>query len=177
MMPTPSSKSRSASEKRHGTRWPKSVAAFRSTLQEAREADLLLHVIDASDPERNDRIAQVDEVLASIGAQDVPQIAVYNKIDRTGEHPHAETGEGGRIDRVWLSAHSGAGVDLLVGGLTLGAAALAGLATGFWPGLDALAACWKLNRRFEPQWSDSHRSAHRARWREAVDRSRGWARD
>ncbi|MGL6222046.1 MAG: GTPase HflX, partial [Steroidobacteraceae bacterium] len=61
------------------------VAAFRSTLQESREADLLLHVIDAADPERNDRIAQVDEVLASIGAQDVPQIAVYNKIDRTGE--------------------------------------------------------------------------------------------
>jgi len=90
------------------------VAAFRSTLQESREADLLLHVIDAADPERNDRIAQVDEVLASIGAQDVPQIAVYNKIDRTGEQPHAETGEGGRIDRVWLSAHSGAGVDLLL---------------------------------------------------------------
>jgi glycerol kinase len=58
-----------------------------------------------------------------------------------------------------------------------GAAALAGLATGFWPGLDALAACWKLDRRFEPQWSDSDRAAHRARWREAVDRSRGWARD
>ncbi len=71
------------------------VAAFRSTLQEAREADLLLHVIDASDPERNDRIAQVDEVLESIGAQDVPQIAVYNKIDRTGEPPRSETGEGG----------------------------------------------------------------------------------
>ena len=90
------------------------VAAFRSTLQEAREADLLLHVIDAADPERNDRIAQVNEVLESIGAQDVPQIAVYNKIDRTGEPPRSEVGEGGLIDRVWLSAHSGAGVDLLL---------------------------------------------------------------
>jgi GTP-binding protein HflX len=90
------------------------VAAFRSTLQEAREADLLLHVIDAADPERNDRIAQVNEVLESIGAQDVPQIAVYNKIDRTGEPARSEVGEGGLIDRVWLSAHSGAGVDLLL---------------------------------------------------------------
>ena len=90
------------------------VAAFRSTLQEAREADLLLHVIDAADPERNDRIEQVNEVLESIGAQDVPQIAVYNKIDRTGEPPRSEVGEGGLIDRVWLSAHSGAGVDLLL---------------------------------------------------------------
>jgi GTP-binding protein HflX len=84
------------------------VAAFRSTLQEAREADLLLHVIDAADPERNDRVAQVNEVLASIGAQDVPQVAVYNKIDRTGEPPHVESGEDGRVDRVWVSAHSGA---------------------------------------------------------------------
>ena len=90
------------------------VAAFRSTLQEAREADLLLHVIDAADPERNDRIAQVNEVLESIGAAAVPQIAVYNKIDRTGEAPRVETGEDGRIDRVWLSAHSGAGTDLLL---------------------------------------------------------------
>ncbi|MGB7904068.1 MAG: ribosome rescue GTPase HflX [Steroidobacteraceae bacterium] len=90
------------------------VAAFRSTLQEAREADLLLHVIDASDPERNDRIAQVDEVLESIGAQGLPQIAVYNKIDRTGEPPRSEAGEDGLIDRVWLSAHSGEGIDLLL---------------------------------------------------------------
>jgi GTP-binding protein HflX len=93
------------------------VAAFRSTLQEAREAELLLHVIDAADPERNDRIAQVNEVLESIGAGAVPQIAVYNKIDRTGEAPRVETGEDGRIDRVWLSAHSGAGIDLLLSAL------------------------------------------------------------
>jgi len=89
------------------------VAAFRSTLQEAREADLLLHVIDAADPERAERIAQVNEVLESIDAQALPQIAVYNKIDRTGEAPRVENGADGRVDRVWLSAHSGAGVELL----------------------------------------------------------------
>ena len=67
------------------------VAAFRSTLQEARDADLLLHVIDAADPERAERIAQVDHVLDSIGAGDLPQIAIYNKIDRTGEEPRIES--------------------------------------------------------------------------------------
>jgi GTP-binding protein HflX len=56
----------------------------------------------------------VNEVLESIGASDLPQIAVYNKIDRTGEEPRAETDEHGLIDRVWLSAHSGAGLELLL---------------------------------------------------------------
>ena len=89
------------------------VAAFRSTLQEAREADLLLHVIDAADPERSERIAQVNEVLESIGAQSLPQIAVYNKIDVSGESPHVDFDAGGRVDRIWLSAHTGLGLDLL----------------------------------------------------------------
>ncbi len=89
------------------------VAAFRSTLQEAREANLLLHVIDASDPERSERIAQVNEVLESVGASDLPQVEVYNKIDRTGDAPRLERGADGRAQRVWLSAHTGAGVDLL----------------------------------------------------------------
>ncbi len=89
------------------------VAAFRSTLQEAREADLLLHVIDAADPERDERVRQVNEVLASVGAESLPQIAVYNKIDRTGEAPRVEHDAEGRVDRVWLSAHTGAGIDLL----------------------------------------------------------------
>ncbi len=93
------------------------VAAFRSTLQEAREADLLLHVIDAADPERAERIAQVNEVLESIGAAGLPQVAVYNKIDRTGEAARAEVDGNGVVDRVWLSAHSGAGVDLLLAAL------------------------------------------------------------
>jgi len=95
------------------------VAAFRSTLQEAREANLLLHVIDAADPERMERIAQVNEVLQSVGASALPQIAVYNKIDRTGEFPRIERDEGGRVDRVWLSAHTGEGVDLLLTALHL----------------------------------------------------------
>ncbi len=90
------------------------VAAFRSTLQEAREADLLLHVIDAADPERDERIAQVNEVLESIGAHELPQIAVYNKIDRTGDPPLLERDAEGHPVRVWLSAHSGAGVELLL---------------------------------------------------------------
>jgi GTP-binding protein HflX len=90
------------------------VAAFRSTLQEAREADLLLHVIDAADPERAQRVAQVNEVLESIGAHEMPQIAVFNKIDRTGERPHVEFAEDGRVQRLWLSAHTGEGVEMLL---------------------------------------------------------------
>jgi GTP-binding protein HflX len=93
------------------------VAAFRSTLQEAREADLLLHVIDAADPERAERIRQVNEVLESVGAQALPQIAVYNKIDRTGEAPRSEPDAEGRVDRIWLSAHSGAGIEMLLAAL------------------------------------------------------------
>jgi GTPase len=89
------------------------VAAFRSTLQEAREADLLLHVIDAADPERAERASQVNEVLESIGALSLPQIAVFNKIDRSGEGSHVEVDADGRVDRIWLSAHTGEGVDLL----------------------------------------------------------------
>ncbi len=93
------------------------VAAFRSTLQEAAEADLLIHVIDASDPERAERIVQVNEVLESIGAQRLPQIAVYNKIDKTGEQPHHEVNAEGIPDRIWLSAHTGAGIDRLLNSL------------------------------------------------------------
>jgi GTP-binding protein HflX len=61
------------------------VAAFRSTLAEARDADLLLHVVDASDPERDERIADVEAVLAEIGAAELPQVLVYNKIDLVAE--------------------------------------------------------------------------------------------
>ena len=89
------------------------VAAFRSTLQEARDADLLLHVIDAADPERAERIAQVDRVLESIGAGELRQVAVYNKIDRTGETPRIEYSADGLAHQVWLSAQTGAGVELL----------------------------------------------------------------
>lgn len=90
------------------------VAAFRSTLQEAREAAVLLHVIDAADANRAERIAQVNEVLQEVGAGDLPQIEVYNKADLLGETPRTELDENGRVRRVWLSAHTGAGTDLLV---------------------------------------------------------------
>jgi glycerol kinase len=74
-----------------------------------------------------------------------------------------------------------AGVPVLRPAMTettaFGAAALAGLASGFWSGLDQIAACWQLERRFEPQLDEGTRESRRARWREAVERSRGWARD
>jgi GTP-binding protein HflX len=91
------------------------VEAFQSTLQETREADLLLHVIDASDPEREAKIAQVDVVLQQIEADKVPQIAIYNKIDATdGVAPHVERDAEGRVLRVYLSAVSGEGIELLL---------------------------------------------------------------
>ncbi|WP_293849859.1 ribosome rescue GTPase HflX [Steroidobacter sp.] len=89
------------------------VAAFRSTLQEARESALLLHVIDAADPNRNERIAQVNAVLSEVGAGDLPQIEVFNKADLIGETPHLERGEDGSTRRVWLSAQTGDGTQLL----------------------------------------------------------------
>jgi GTP-binding protein HflX len=91
------------------------VAAFRSTLQEARESTLLLHVIDAADPNRSERIEQVNAVLAEVGAGDLPQIEVFNKADLIGEQPHLEVADAtGLARRVWLSARTGAGLDLLV---------------------------------------------------------------
>lgn len=91
------------------------VAAFRSTLSEAREADLLLHVVDAADPLSDERIAQVDEVLGEIGAGDLPQVLVFNKIDRLeGAAPRVDRPAEGRV-RAWLSARDGAGLDLLRG--------------------------------------------------------------
>lgn len=90
------------------------VAAFRSTLQETRDADLLLHVIDASDPERNDRIETVNEVLEEIGADEVPQLLVYNKIDRTDRLPGIERDGEGTITAVYVSALKGDGLDDLL---------------------------------------------------------------
>ena len=74
------------------------VAAFRSTLSEARDADLLLHVIDAADPLREERIAQVDAVLQEIGAGDIPQLLVYNKIDKIAAAPHPGSGDVGQVE-------------------------------------------------------------------------------
>jgi GTP-binding protein HflX len=94
------------------------VESFRSTLQETREADLLLHVVDASDPDRDAKMEQVQAVLAEIGADEVPQIEVFNKIDRMeGGVPQLEQAPDGRPLRVSLSAATGEGVGLLVGAL------------------------------------------------------------
>jgi len=91
------------------------VAAFRSTLEETRRAHLLIHVIDAADPEHMQRIEQVNSVLKEIEAHEVEQIQVFNKIDLLeDEEPHIERDSENRITRIWLSAVSGKGVDLLI---------------------------------------------------------------
>ncbi|MGD8514105.1 MAG: GTPase HflX, partial [Granulosicoccaceae bacterium] len=90
------------------------VAAFRSTLQESREANLLLHVVDASSDQRDENIEQVDAVLKEIGADEVPQLLVYNKIDRIeGASPRVDLDEHGNVARIWLSALSGTGINSL----------------------------------------------------------------
>jgi GTP-binding protein HflX len=86
------------------------VAAFRSTLQEARDADLLLHVVDASDPLRNERIEQVREVLRGIGAGEIRELVVFNKIDLVGEKPRVVLGADGVAAQVWASAVTGDGL-------------------------------------------------------------------
>ncbi len=89
------------------------VDAFGATLEEAAQADLLLHVIDVSSESRDDQIDQVNKVLGEIGASQVPQIMVMNKIDRAGLEPAMERDEYGKIRKVWVSAQSGAGMDLV----------------------------------------------------------------
>ena len=90
------------------------IAAFRSTLQEAREADLILHLIDASDPNRWARVRQVNSVLKQLDADRVPQIRVYNKIDLIGRRPRVTTNREGEGRAVWLSAVTGEGVPALL---------------------------------------------------------------
>ncbi|MEJ2480381.1 MAG: GTPase HflX [Acidihalobacter sp.] len=90
------------------------VAAFHATLQETRDADLLLHVVDAADPERRHTVEQVDSVLRDIGASEQPMIQVYNKTDLLGAEPRVDRGRDGRIERVWVSARDGRGIDLLL---------------------------------------------------------------
>ncbi len=91
------------------------VAAFRSTLQETRDADLLLHVVDASNDERDANIDQVNQVLQEIDARQVPQLVVCNKIDLLDTaRPRIEYDGQGLPWRVWISARTGAGLDLLL---------------------------------------------------------------
>lgn len=90
------------------------VESFSSTLEETRDAELLFHVVDATAPDRDDLITQVDLVLEKIGADEVPQILVMNKIDRDESlQPRIERDESGRIRRVWVSAQTGAGLELI----------------------------------------------------------------
>lgn len=89
------------------------VDAFGATLEEAVQADLLLHVIDVSSTSRDAQIEQVDRVLAEIGADQVLQLLVLNKIDLAGMEPGLERDEYGRIRKVWVSAQSGAGMELV----------------------------------------------------------------
>ena len=89
------------------------VAAFRATLEETIHADLLLHVVDAASPVRLEQIEQVNRVLEEIGAHQIPQILVWNKIDLEGLQPAIERNEYDKIQRVFISAKTGAGLDLL----------------------------------------------------------------
>ncbi|HEX8887384.1 MAG TPA: GTPase HflX [Noviherbaspirillum sp.] len=89
------------------------VAAFRATLEETIRADLLLHVVDASSPTRLEQVEEVNAVLREIGADRIPQILVWNKIDAAGLEPAVERDEYDKIRRVFISAQTGAGIDLL----------------------------------------------------------------
>jgi GTP-binding protein HflX len=89
------------------------VAAFRATLAEARDADLLLHVSDAADEERDHLHRVVDNVLEEIDSGEVPQLHVMNKIDLAGAEPRIDRDAAGKPVRVWLSAATGVGLDLL----------------------------------------------------------------
>lgn len=89
------------------------VAAFQATLEETAQADLLLHVVDSASEDRDAQIGAVNQVLAEIGAADVPQILVWNKIDLTRAAAAVERGDCGTIRRIFLSARTGEGLDLL----------------------------------------------------------------
>jgi GTPase len=94
------------------------VAAFHATLEATAQADLLLHVVDSASPARADQIAEVDKVLAEIGASEVPQLLVLNKLDLTGLPAAVERDEYDRITAVRVSAKCGDGLPLLRDALT-----------------------------------------------------------
>jgi GTP-binding protein HflX len=90
------------------------IEAFHATLEETRKADLLLHVIDANDRQRHEHIEQVNQVIRQIGAADIPQIEIYNKIDKGSQLARVECDRDGIPRRIWLSAHTGAGKEFLI---------------------------------------------------------------
>ena len=91
------------------------VDAFHATLEETRESDLLLHIVDVTGEQRDSQMEQVNQVISEIGAEDVPQIEVYNKIDQhEALSARVETDENGFSGRVWLSAKTGEGIEDLL---------------------------------------------------------------
>ena len=89
------------------------VNAFRSTLQETAQAQLLLHVIDSADENRDANIEEVEKVLTQIEAFEIPCIQIMNKVDLTGVKPRVDIADDGKVKRIWLSVESGEGIDLL----------------------------------------------------------------
>ncbi len=89
------------------------MAAFRATLEETIHADLLLHVVDGASTVRAEQVEQVNAVLREIGADHIPQVLVWNKIDQSGLAPAVERDEYDKIQRVFVSAQTGDGMDLL----------------------------------------------------------------
>ena len=90
------------------------VDAFRATLEEVSQADLILHVVDAAAPLRDERIDEVNAVLAEIGAEEIPQLMVYNKVDLIGELPRIERNHKGVPKKVWVSSLNGQGKEFLL---------------------------------------------------------------
>ena len=93
------------------------VAAFRATLEETVHADLLLHVVDSASPARAEQALEVNKVLKEIGADEIPQIEVWNKVDVAGLDAAVERDQYGRISRVFVSARTGAGLEGLRGAI------------------------------------------------------------
>lgn len=90
------------------------IESFRSTLEETRDASLLLHIVDAAALDRDELMKHVDDVLQQIGADELPQLIIYNKIDRLENvQPKLERDQQGKIRRIWLSAYTGEGIELL----------------------------------------------------------------
>lgn len=92
---------------------PTLIAAFRATLEETIHAGLLLHVVDAASPQRDEQVHEVHKVLEDIGADHIPRVLVYNKIDQAGFEPRIERDEHGKIARVFVSALQRTGLDEL----------------------------------------------------------------
>ena len=88
------------------------VEAFRATLEEVAASELLIHVVDFSEPDYRERISEVEGVLDEIGALDIPRMTVFNKIDLTADHPDVINASSGLPAKLWLSAATGAGTEL-----------------------------------------------------------------